>query len=360
MPLKCPKCSRINADKAQRCVYCEASLENAQPFTPTEDISKLAEHFLKKGEPETKKPSGPPALQKQDSEKRQKVPLRLIPGGAAAARRRTILQQRMEPVERFWVIMAPTKPLSKELNKQLAEHLKMDPFVVRQRIASGNPWVLRRMESAEEAREQAVAIQRMGLDVFSLTDSEIRAVPERMTVQKVSLSDEGFTFERDKEKILMRFSDVALIVKGRIRTELANEAAGRRVASKLISMGLQPTASGRWECEVADLYPRVGRGARISERDTNFAGLGRYRSHSSLQNLQWIISQFKSRAAATIDDGYRKTTRVMKPYSAQRDSVARRLGQKTNHQAEMEYNDNSEHFDEYSSLAYLHFRTLGG
>lgn len=363
MPLKCPKCSRINADSAQSCVYCKSSLENAQPFTPPEDIARLAQHFLKKGEPETKKPASPAAPQKTDSQKpvkKQKVALKMIPGGPSAARRHMVLPQGVEPVERFWVVMAPIAQLGKALNNQLAERLKIDPFVVKQRIAAGNPWVLRRFAKAEQAQELAKDLQRLGLDVYSLTDSEIKAVPERMNVQKVTLLEDGFAFEREKDKIEARWSDVSLVVRGRIRMELTDEAIGKRPFSKLTNRGWQAMASDRWEYEVADLYTRAGRGARLSERDTNFSGLGKQRNLSSLRNLHWIINQFKERGATLIDDGYRKTTRLLKHVGVKGDNVAKRLRRQDQKQITMEYKDNSEHFDEYSSITFLHFRKLEG
>src|SRR5512145_2303990 len=106
MPLKCPSCSRINADKAKACAYCNGSLENAESFVPSRDVTKLAEHFLKKEPPkktesEKKEPappkptvvtSRPTAVPPKSAESapqsptqaRTKPDLKVIPGGRAS------------------------------------------------------------------------------------------------------------------------------------------------------------------------------------------------------------------------------------------------------------------------------------
>lgn len=376
MPLQCPKCSRTNPDTTPNCMYCKNSLEGAREIEVSEDAKRLAEHFIGKidsgkkqsAPPEQKNKAKPPPLpattpkadgppEKKPAPIAGKPPgrpqLEVILGGKAPTRPKPA-------VERFWVVMAPMGTLDNDISSNLAKKLSFDHFVIKQRMATGNPWVIRRFKEADEARVLASELRQMGLDVYSITDSEISSIPRLMIVRRVAITEKGLKFTRERESLTFGWTEVVLIVKGKMRMELTGESIAKRTHPSLKNKGIQSMASDSWEYEMVDIYSKSGKGVRLSERDTDYAGLGKFRTPSSLRNLRWIITQFEKISGAVINDGYRRMGKILKPAGVKGDKVAHRLGRSINEQQDRRYMDNIEHFDEYSTLAYLYFSKMEG
>lgn len=357
MPLKCPKCSRINPDKASSCLYCKTSLANAERYEPPAEVSKIAQTILgevgKKNEEPAKKSEDKKITStrtaSQPSQQHPPAHLKVIHGG------------RTKPTEtkKFWVVLSPFE-ISHETAKKLADYLELDAFVVKQRIATGNPWVIRKLDDAAQSQSLVKELIKMGFDVYTLSDDEINNVPKRMLCLKVTLEEDGLLFEKHKDKIKIKWNEAAFIVRGRIKMMLAEESIKEAKKKQVKKPGLRPMSSNSWEYEVYEIYSRNGDAAvRLSERDTSFSGLGENRSLSSLQNMRWIVEQFQKRSGAVLNENYKKTHKEFKPVGPKSDMVSGRLGRKLEEQLELKYLDNSEHFEEFSTLAWLHFQKLG-
>lgn len=357
MPLKCPKCSRINPDKASACLYCKTSLANAEKYEPPAELTKIAQTFL--GEKGKKTDSSPPkegAISRHSSSPVQTPHsashLKVIPGG------KTKIEGEKTAEKKFWVVLSPSQ-LSHEMAKKLADYLELDTFVVKQRIATGNPWVMRKFDDATQSQSMVKELIKMGFDVYTLSDEEINNVPKRMLCLKVTLEEDGLLFEKHKEKIKMKWNEASFIVRGKIKMTLAEDSLKEMRKRQVKKPGLRPMSSDSWEYEVYEIYSKDGQSVvRLSERDTSFTGLGKNRSLSSLQNMRWIVEQFQKQARAVLNENYKKTHKEFKPVGPKSDMVAGKLGRKLEEQLELKYIDNSEHFEEFSTLAWLHFQKL--
>ena len=200
MPLKCPKCKRINADNAPICIYCKTSLENAETYTPPEDVSKMAQHFLGKGKQATKPTSTPTQTQ---APARHKPSLKIIPGGKSLPDKMLagIGENTQSRAFLGGAIPRQSKQGSHRHPCETTENgsvRRQTTHCVRQSL------VLRKFEKADQAQELAHELMCVGLDVYSLTNTEINEVPPRFQALRVFLDENGFIFEREKEKVSWR------------------------------------------------------------------------------------------------------------------------------------------------------------
>lgn len=358
MPLKCPKCARVNPDKASVCMYCKTPLANAEKYEPPAELTKIAQALLGEKAQKTEEPrnkSVPPKTPVSTphphvTTQTPPPPLKVIHGG----------ETKTVESKKFWVVLSPCE-LSHEMAKKLADYLELDTFVVKQRINTGNPWVIRKLEDAYQSQAMVKELIKMGFDVYSLSDDEINDVPKRMLCLKVTLEEDGLLFEKHKDKIKIGWKEAGFIVRGRIKMMLMDESLKEMKKRRVKKPGLLPMSSDSWEYEVYEIYKKNGESAvRLSERETSFTGLGKNRSLSSLQNMRWIVEQFQKHSGAVLNENYKRTHKELKPVGPKSDIVASKLGRKLDEQLKLKYLDNSEHFEEFSTLAWLHFQKIEG
>jgi len=347
MPVVCPKCKRPNADNAQNCIYCKASLQNAAKVEVTSEIKKMAQRFLAEREPkspaktvETKKP---PSHRARPDAERNKLPLKVIAGGKKPA----------ADSKSFWVVSAPMKDVSDDIVRRVAETIKLEPYNVRNKLVAEAPWVVKRFSEIDGAKELASKLLAAGLDAYSITSQDFNRVPPRLKATKVSLISGGLRFEgeADEEPAVLKWNEAFLIVCGEIQSRPAEQTGKKR----------RKTATGPRDImkayEIIDVYPKKGRGIRIAEGLMDFSGLGKYKCSSSLLNLRWVQNGFDSASTPIVDKGYKSQGLIFR-LPLQRIGAILKHGKGTDD--EKIYMDNSRHFDEYSTLVYLHYQKLQG
>jgi len=250
----------------------------------------------------------------------------------------------------YWVVALPSEEIDDAAVKNVAEALEMDIFMVRSKLNSNALWVVRRFDEADRAKKLVSKLLATGIDAHSITTDQLNETPPPLKVKKVSLMKGGLRFEGDSDEdtVELRWSEAFLIVSGRIRRKAAE--SGKRKRKKTESR----PAEEMKDYEVTDIYPKKGRGIRVAEGTTDFSGLGKYMTPSSLLNLNWLQRGFENASSPILDDGYRHIGMVFRSPAGK--SVSELMRQKE----DASYLDNSRHFDEYSTLVQLHYRKIEG
>lgn len=347
MPVACPKCGRPNSDASAKCVYCASNLEGAKIIEISDRSKKLAKKYLddlavsRKTETNNIPPPKTTSTQKpvsQPGDKRGNSNLKLIRGGVVSS---------TEPTDSFWVISASDKMPDDETINQAAKVIGKDYFWVRNMIASQAPWVIKRFKDEAPAKEISANLEKIGLRSYVLTELEFNQVPPRLAVKKVSLISGGLNFEGAPKRIPIeiRWDQAFLMILGKIRrrkSDLSKKSRNKISESK-------PDVMLK-EYQIADIFLKDGTGVRIAEGITDFSGLGEYMTPSSIHNIKWIVDGYKSASNVFIDDGYRNLSMVFKPASSTQP------GKKPipNLLLKDDVLDNASHFDEYSSLSFVH------
>jgi len=346
MPVVCPKCLRPNADTTLRCIYCGASVEGAARLKIPDETKKLAERFLTERQPkpgtkqdEPRKKSTHPRISPELD--RGKTSLKVIKGGKKSA----------EDLKSVRVVAAPMEEIHDDAVRKVAEALKIEPYLVRIKLAAGTPWEVRRFSEIGAAKALASNLLAIGLDAYSLTNENFISVPPRLKAVKVSLISGGLRFngESDDDPVIIKWDEVFLIVCGEIQRKPAEPVKKKR--KKIV----REPATALKAYEILDVFPEKGRGVRIAEGITNFSGLGKYMLSSSLLNLRWIQNGIESGSSPIVDKGYRLQSMLFRLPLRQVGAILKH-GKESN--KERVYLDNSRHFDEYSTLVYLHYQKL--
>ncbi|GEM_PF-1530108 len=339
----CPRCNRPNADDALQCLYCGESL-------PRESITK-------------------PATEK------------------VAA---------ISPPESYLVVISPVDEIRREWVGPMARLTGWDSYLVRQRLKSESPWILRIFQDLGKAQGLVQGLMNIGLDTYLLKKSGLLKLQEKLTPTGMWLAEDnmGFLFEASEtgetgEKISFRYEDLFLLVRARVKQE--REEEGVEGESGRVSLGslfiteegsedgvasddplerlkvrlgrikikrrvsLKGASSVLSEVQMMDLYFQGSHlGIRVIENEFDFSGLGDKRTDSSMLNFNIFLRHLLDRCPQTIfDDGFKKISYSL---SQGEETGTKRLDLLSTGEggsAKKLYSCR-EFFNDYSSRIYLH------
>ena len=160
-----------------------------------------------------------------------------------------------------------------------------------------------------------------------------------------------FDGESDDEPVVVKWTEAFLLVCGTIRRKPPEHTGKKR---KKVSVEIASELKGY---ELMDIFPQSGLGVRVAEGIADFSGLGKYMLSSSLLNLRWIQNGYESGSSPIVDKGYRLQSMLFR-LPLQHIGAILKHGKAAD--KEPVYLDNSSHFNEYSTLVYLHYRKLSG
>ncbi len=316
----------------------------------------MAERFLadrrretdKKAEHSSKKPVKKAG--RAGTTPKKKPSLKIIEGGKVPTVETGFFQVVASPPYGS-TLRSDSKAINDDVIKKAAKMMEMDSYLVRNRMASEAPWVVRRFDEADPARKLVAKLLEIGIEAYSVTTEQLNEVSPPMRAKKVSLIGGGLRFEGDddEEPIDLGWSDIFLIVHGRIRRKAVDE--GKRKRKKTESAPHEELK----DYKVMDFYSKEGDGVRVAEGMTDFSGLGKYMRSSSLLNLRWMLKGFKAASSPIVNDGYRTLGMVFRPPAGKRQPDIRRSKKPVE---DPSYLDNSRHFNEYSILVQFHHKKL--
>ncbi len=349
MAKNCPKCERPNNERAKRCIYCGGLFEDA--FSPAPE--------------KTAQP--------------QKA------GEAATLKRK--------PPEAFLVVVSPSQATDAATIEAFAGEMNADPYTARQRLIRPAPWIARSYYEQAEAGAMVKRLEAMGVDSYLIKRSGLDRLEDRTAARGVrEIGEEKLILlDQDGELIEVPYSDVFLIVRGRIR-EQAERDGDMEEETPAVSLGkmmmgpedpnaepsaLRETVSRfsvrpragliRWvmpgqSAEMVDLYRKsTPRSIRVVETEFDYSGLGTDMLPSGLLNFNRIVNAVIEKAPGVILDksfnvvGY--TLRETPKEDKVKDELAMALGVT---EGQKKIFDNRGFFDEHSAMIYLYYLRAAG
>lgn len=339
MAIQCPKCKRPNSDTAPRCIYC------GQTFSGAAAPAKVAK-------PKEKPPRS----------------------------------------ESYLVIVSPVNEINQELVSGLNRLVGWDNYLIKQRLRSTSPWIIRNFLEAEKAQIFLQELSSIGIDCYLVKQSGLDKLEEKLSPKGLRISEEGITFifEGDEE-FSFKYADLLLVVRGRIKpdqvkkseggdservslgvlfagdrfareSEVANdplEGLKERLGRIKVKRGIVTSRppSLMYEAQVMDIYLKTShRGIRVIENEFDFSGMGDMRTDSSLLNFNLMLKTLLERAPeAYFDDDYKKSAYTMKPSEEGETRRLDLLPKSGGRGAAKKLYSSRDSFTDYSNRIYLHY-----
>ncbi len=186
---------------------------------------------------------------------------------------------------------------------QLASLLQAKPTELQNALGAGGPLPLQLAKTADAAGKLADDARALGLNVVTVSETELNSDSSFRKVRALEMSDHSLTglSVTSGEKFAAAWNDIVLIVGGRlITTQL--EVKEQRRARQEPSDGWQISS----EESVIDIWMRSNGDAwRIFVNTFDFSCLGSMKSLTAFENAKALLQIFRERAAsAQINESY--------------------------------------------------------
>jgi hypothetical protein len=304
--ITCAECLRANAPTRQACMYCGAALATTAAQM---EVSPLV----------------------------------------------TANQQTISSGEGSYVVLIPheTGQIEESTVSQLASWLQVRATELQNALSAGAPLPLQLAKSADDAGKFADDARALGLNVVTVSESELNRDSSFRKIRALEICDDSLTglSVTSGEKFAAAWNDIVLIVSGRlIATQLEVQEKRR---------GRQEPSDGRQissDESVLDIWMRSDNTAwRIFVNSFDFSCLGSMKRLTAFENAKALLQIFRERAAdAQINESYarmRPTLANVWPLEKQtRDSQLRHTGVGRRDFATVTTTDNQTQFNNYSRL----------
>jgi len=358
MAKACPKCARPNNERAQRCIYCGV----AMPVEPS---------------PPAKAQQAPPGPKTAES-----------PGSATPSPAPSLEKRRALP-EAFLTVVSPSQRPDPSAAAAFGRLLDLDRYTASQKLRHPAAWVARVYPEAGPAQELAAAMNKVGVEAYVVKQTGIDKVSDRVQAMGlVGMDDEKIVLaDAQGRQVAIRFDDVFLIVKGRIKQRARREEdveedsytvnVGKLAVPQDIDPGADKSAMRqaverlawkprstkiRWimratTSEVMDIYRKSSpRPIRIMESEFDYSGLGELMTPSGLMNYNMLFKTITKNAEnANIDTTWNTVGHSMGETMKEdkvRSELQAALGVS---EGEKKLYDNQAFFDDFSARMYLHY-----
>jgi len=225
-----------------------------------------------------------------------------------AALRRPVLKKLEEWERGFNVVMLPRAraELSPEEIAEAASLLRLDASRLTEMIESGRVLPLARTSSTEEVELVSKRLGALGLAVEVFADEVLSKQPAR--VRALALDDDALVCHAgaDAEPRSVRWSDIALLVTGRIvtkRVEVAERQA--RLSSRSSMIESRELATDEAVLDIYTTEEGDDSGFRIMADGFDYSCLGASKRLLARDNFNALVETLRARAAhAAFDEEY--------------------------------------------------------
>lgn len=291
MARSCPACSRLNGDKAKRCLYCSAPLpERSERGTPS----------------------------------------------ASAEDRPAALDR-----DRHLIILIPSGAPSDDATESFSEIAGLSRYDARLSLSATRPRLFRRVSEAV-GREISGKLKASRIPHYVVSERSVRDLPVSRT-RYVTLHDRHFEAGVDGAKLSIPYAELLLLVRGEISRERydKNKLGSRRGVSRELSPGMRLHIYAREASVTIEIDPET----------FDWSALGPERSDSALLNLERLLSDLTKEApSATLDRGFDREPVVLS--SAQSNTDVESVLHNTELGASGVVRDNETQFRFYSRWRY--------
>lgn len=291
MPIACPACGRPNPERATQCIYCTESLEGVAADEPLPESSPLE---------------------------------------SATNRHLIILDRQSEGLD------GRVEPF--------AEAVGMDPYDARLALRAERPRLLRKLESASDAKDLSARLASARIAHFTLAEADVTRI-EVAPVRSMELMEETMRLGlAEGRRQVTRYRDVVLLVRGDIARERHRERGlgTTQGTNRPLTPGLRLHFYTRQAAAVYELDPEK----------FDWSVLRGERSPSTPLNLRRLLDKIKERAPAVVIDRGFDWEPVVLSRAERGSEVSSALAGEESRQDAAVY-DNESQFRFYSRWRYL-------
>ncbi len=241
MPIACPACGRPNSERATQCTYCTKSLEGVAAGEPLPESSPLE-----------------------------------------------------SATNRHLIILAPQSEGLDGRVEPFAEAVGMDPYDARLALQAERPRLLRKVESASDAKDLSARLASARIAHFTLAEADVTCI-EVAPVRSMELMEEKMRLGLAEGRLqVTRYRDLALLVRGDIARERHRERGlgTIRGTNRPLTPGLRLHFYTRQAAAVYELDPE----------QFDWSVLRGERSASTPLNFRRLLDKIKERAPAVVID----------------------------------------------------------
>jgi hypothetical protein len=228
--------------------------------------------------------------------------------------------------------------------KPLAEAVGMDPYDARLALQAGRPRLLRKVESASDAKVLSARLASAGIAHFTLAEADVTCI-EVAPVRSMELMEEQMRLGLAEGRLqVIRYRDLALLVRGDIARERHRERGlgTIRGTNRPLTPGLRLHFYTRQAAVVYELDPE----------QFGWSILGDEQSPSTPLNLRRLLDKIKERAPeVVIDCGFDWEPVVLSRAEQEADVGSALAGEQSRQDAAVY--DNQSQFRFYSRWRYL-------
>jgi len=218
-----------------------------------------------------------------------------------------------------YVAIAPKDKLEAGLAEKVAAIIKKDVHETRLVLGGKIPRIVGRYQSLQAAESVAQSLRTLGLVAIMCSDSEIRHPSSvRFRAHTLGLGEGEITFwDKGRQMRVVDAQSAFLILKAALQSRTAKETTTTKakldIAATMLTGGIpivrnveERTKDESIETELfVRIYDRTSPEpvVEVLQHNFDYSGLGKKKAFSSLENLNALVTELRSRFPQAVFDG---------------------------------------------------------